>query len=163
MTYGQTFLLVGVSANIPSAGVVLFPVQTTSLSKATTSYRRFPENIPSGMLLRRIKAAATNLVCRLRTQIQPESREEEIDSSKQEAERLNETYGPPWPEKCSPLTTEWYDSLPEWAFRRKDDMPQARQERIDDLKSVHAQRMKRHKRRHKAGQQRRPLKSIIKY
>ena len=100
---------------------------------------------------------------RLRSKILPQQREKEVNPSEQEANRLTETYGPPWPEKCSQLTSGWYDGLPDWTFKSRNGNPRPKQSQIDELKSVHVHRMDSLRKKRKACHRRRHARYKVKY
>ena len=75
-----------------------------------------------------------------------------VSPSRQEAARLDEAYGAPWPEKCGPLPPTWLDTLPDWAFARRDHTLVPRQQQIDELRVVHERRLAQRGKRRAASQ-----------
>lgn len=61
-----------------------------------------------------------------------------------EADRLDEKYGPPCPRQSSPLPTEWYLDAPNWVFQARHGTQRSREDQIEEIVKVHAERMERY-------------------
>ena len=100
------------------------------------------------MAFNQLKTIAKNLLVYVWSRLLPSNSETEIDPAMAESQRLTEIYGSLWPEKCGPLPPDWFDTLPEWAFRGRDGILRPRDKSIEKMKSIHIQRIKSHRKKY---------------
>ena len=97
-------------------------------------------NMPEG----RFRSALKRGVVRLFDMVGLRAQDKRVNNS---AARLDALYGPPWPEKLSPLPQEWFDGLPRWAFQTRRGRARPRQQCVEELNLIHAERMKNYEKR----------------
>jgi hypothetical protein len=81
-------------------------------------------------------ALLARIKCRAKARLRYRSPE------KQEAERLDDMYGLLWAQICEDIPPGWLDDLPPFAFHEVRDITcRSREQMIEDLRQVHAERV----------------------
>lgn len=66
---------------------------------------------------------------------------QEASLTRSEAQRLDEKYGTLWPDDCYDIRPGWLDALPSFAYRRSYGPSLAREQQIEEIRRIHAERL----------------------